>query len=162
MADVAGPAADDASAADEFDEALQFAQIALNAARKGKLGQSVLLDEADYRLAQAKKSKESFAALRPVVEKLKTSPDDREANTTLGKYRCFVQGRWDEGLKHFAKGSNETLRALADLDLKTPRTGNPDVKIADAWWEYAQKRRPTNSGAFRRECASGTAGRSPA
>lgn len=137
VAEVAGPAADEASAGDEFDEAVQFAQLALNATRKAKLGPSAL-EEADYRLAQAKKAKDSFAALRPVVEKLKTNPDDREANTSLGKYRCFVQGRWEDGLKHFSKGSNETLRGIAELDLKTPRTGTPEVKIADTWWEYAQ------------------------
>jgi PA14 domain len=138
IAEAAGPAADDALADDEFDEATQFAQLAANAARKGKLGQAAI-DDAEYRLAHAKKARDSFAAIRPALEKLKTDPDDRDANSAVGKYRCFVQNRWDDGLKHLARGANTALRELAELDLKTPRTGvPPDAKIADAWWDYAQ------------------------
>jgi hypothetical protein len=137
VAESAGPEADAAAAADEFDEAVQFAQLAAAAARKGKLGPGAL-EEADYRLARAKKERDSFAAVRPAVEKLAANPDDREANTALGKYRCFVQGRWDAGLRHLARGANGALRDLAEIDLKAPRTGVADVQVADSWWEYAQ------------------------
>lgn len=137
VADSAGPAADDLSAADSFDEAVQFAQLAVNAARKGRLG-PVATEEADYRLTWAKKARDLFAAIRPAVDKLRTDPNDPEANSIVGKYRCFVQGRWDDGLKHLALSTSAALREVAELDLKTPRTGTPEVNIADAWWDYAQ------------------------
>jgi hypothetical protein len=133
----AAAASDAAAEADDFDEAVQFAQLAASAVRKGKLGQSAT-DEADSRLAQARKDRDVFAAIRPALDKLATAPDDPTANSTVGKYRCFVQNRWDDGLKHLAKGEDAALRAVAELDLKTPRTGVPeDTTVADAWHAYA-------------------------
>jgi hypothetical protein len=138
VVEFAGPAAEAAAGDDEFDDAVLFAQLAATATRKGKLGQAAT-EEADYRLGQAKKSRDAFAAIRPALDKLKTTPDDAAANSTVGKYRCFVQNRWDDGLKYLTKGQDAALRTLAELDLKTPRTGIPeDSKVADAWYEYAQ------------------------
>jgi hypothetical protein len=138
IAETAGDAAQAAADDDEFDEAVQFAQLAANAVRKGKLG-AAALEEADYNLARAKKARDAFAAIRPALEKVKAEPDDPGANTIVGKYRCFGQNKWDEGLKYLTKGGDPALRAVAELDLKTPRTGVPeDAKVADAWWEYAQ------------------------
>ena len=131
------PSSETAESHDEYEEAMRFAQLAGTAARKGRLGQSAT-DDADYRLSQAKKERESYLTIRPAIEKLRAAPDDAEANTTVGKYRCFLQGRWDEGLKNLTKGTSAALRDLADIDLKAPRTGTAEVKVADAWWEYAQ------------------------
>jgi hypothetical protein len=72
------------------------------------------------------------------MEKLKTEPNDEAANLTVGKYRCFVQGRWADGLKLLTRGGNVALKGVAELDLQTPALGAPDVKVADAWWDYAQ------------------------
>jgi len=138
IAETATASAQAASDVDELDEAVEFAQLAVSAAKKAKFT-TAPLDEADANLAQAKKSRDAFATLRPALEKLKSTPDDPVANLAVGKYRCFTQNRWDDGLKHLAKGEDAALRAVAELDVKTPRTGTPeDAKLADAWWEYAQ------------------------
>ncbi|HSQ55959.1 MAG TPA: PA14 domain-containing protein, partial [Gemmata sp.] len=51
---------------------------------------------------------------------------------------CFVQNRWEEGLKHLALCQDPVLSGVAELDLNTPRSGAPDPKIAEAWWDYAK------------------------
>jgi len=138
IADAAIASAHAASDVDELDEAVEFAQLAAIAVKKAKLT-TAAVEEADANLAQAKKARDAFATIRPALEKVKTMPDDPAANTVIGKYRCFIQSRWDDGLKHLSKGEDAALRAVAELDLKTPRTGAPeDSKLADAWWEYAQ------------------------
>ena len=138
IAEAATASAQSASDGDELDEAVEFAQLAVNAAKKAKFT-TTALDEAEANLAQAKKSRDGFAALRPALEKVKSMPDDPVANLAVGKYRCFIQNRWDDGLKHLAKGEDAAIRVVAELDLNTPRTGAlEDAKLADAWWEYAQ------------------------
>jgi hypothetical protein len=137
VVDLALTAADDAAAADEYDTAVRFAQVASNAARRGNLG-AAAVEDGEVRVTQAKKDGEAFAALKPAIEKLKLTPDDPDANLAVGRYRCFVQGRWDDGLKLLAKGSLPALKAAAALDLEAPKAGFADVKVADAWWDYAQ------------------------
>jgi PA14 domain len=126
-----------ALAADEFDDAVQFAQLGANAARKGKLGPTTT-EEAEARLAHARKLRDSFDTVRPTLDALRTMPDDHAAHTAFGKFRCFVQGRWDDGVKHLAKGASAPLRAVAELDLKNLASGAPDVAVADAWWDYGR------------------------
>lgn len=138
VADAAALAAQASTLADELDDAVQFAQVAAAAVRKAKATQAAV-DEADVNLALARKARDSFATIRQALDKLKATPDDPVANLQVGKYRCFVQNRWDEGLKHLAAGEDAALRAVAEVDLKAPRAGVPDdAKVADAWWEYAQ------------------------
>ena len=136
--DSAGPASEKALGADEYDEAIEFALLAANGARKAKLGQTAT-DEADNRLAHARKARDAFAALRPALDALAANPDDPAANSTVGKFRCFAQGRWDEGLKHLAAGRDAALKAVAEADLRATRDkGDDEAKAAAAWWAYAQ------------------------
>lgn len=144
ISETAAASARAASIDDELEEAVQFSQLAVDAAKKAKLPQATI-DEADFNLSQAKKSRESFEVVRPALEKVFTTPDDPAANLAVGKYRCFVQNRWDEGLKHLTKGDDAALKAVAELDLKTPRTGVPeDTTVANSWWKYAQTAPPEN------------------
>ncbi|MCE9565102.1 MAG: hypothetical protein K8U57_23980 [Planctomycetes bacterium] len=138
VAEAATASAQAASDADELDEAVDFSQLAVNAVKKAKLT-APAIEEADTNLANAKKSRDAFAIIRPALEKLKSTPDDPASHTIVGKYRCFIQNRWEDGLKHISKGEDAVLRMVAELDLKAPRTGPiEDSKLAEAWWEYAQ------------------------
>ncbi len=138
IAEAATASAQAASDVDELDEAVDFAKLAVNAAKKAKFT-AAAIDEAESNLTQAKKSRDAFATIRPALEKVKSMPDDPVANLVVGKYRCFIQNRWDDGLKHLSKGEDAALKVLAEVDLKAPRTGAiEDSKLADAWWEYAQ------------------------
>ena len=137
--DVAIAGSDAAFEADDFDLAGKYATQASVAARRGQpqLGASAI-EDAEYRMVQARKAKDAFAAVKPAFDKLKVAPDDPEANLAAGKFRCFAQGRWEDGLKLLARGNHPALRAAAELDLTTPRAGIADVKIADLWWDFAQ------------------------
>jgi hypothetical protein len=129
--------ADAAFDADNFADAEKLAQAAATAAKKGGLGQAAIEDAA-FRLDHLKKTRDAFDAARPALEKLRTAPDDPDANLAAGKFRCFVQGRWADGVKLLAKGSNAALKQAAEQEVAVPSPGPAEVKVADAWWDFAR------------------------
>jgi hypothetical protein len=137
VAEQAVAAAEAATDEDAFDAALKLATVGAAAARKAN--QPALAADADARIALTRKMREAFDPIKDAAEKLKSVPADPEANTLVGKYRCFVQGRWADGLKMLAAGSDAGLKAAAEVDLAAPKNGVADTKPADAWWGYAEK-----------------------
>jgi hypothetical protein len=70
---------------------------------------------------------------------LKANPADAAAHLVLGRWYCLAKADWPRGLAHLAKGSDPTLRALAEEELVSPpKEPEGQVKLADAWWEQAQ------------------------
>ena len=73
-------------------------------------------------------------------EKLKTDPDDAAASLAVGRWSCFWQGDWEEGLKLLAKGSDAALKSLAAEELAAkPAKADDSVARGDAWWNMAEK-----------------------
>ncbi len=90
-------------------------------------------------------------AIQSIQEKLKASPDDPEACLAMGRWKCFHEGDWDEGLKFLAKGSDPTLKTLAADELASkPSTPQERVARGDAWWDAAEKAEGGDKPALRR------------
>jgi hypothetical protein len=64
-------------------------------------------------------------------------PDDAAANKALGRYLCFGQEDWENGLPHLAKSDDAKLKAAAVLDLANPDTPPKQAAAGDAWWDLA-------------------------
>lgn len=95
---------------------------------------------------------------RKILEKM---PDDPEACFQLGRFLCFVQADWDQGLPLLAKGKDKTLAEFAQYELgaveiKTEKesllTGAvfdfgdqvaPDLVKGDLLWELMKKYKDT-------------------
>jgi WD40 repeat protein len=73
--------------------------------------------------------------LRPALERLKVKPDDAEANLVVGKYRCLIKGHWSAGLPLLARGSDATLKALAEQELARPADPRGQLTLGDGWWD---------------------------
>ena len=69
------------------------------------------------------------------ANKLKSKPDDAEANLLVGRYLCFVQGSWEHGLPYLSKGADKKLAQRADQDLEDPGDPTRMVALGDAWWD---------------------------
>ena len=69
---------------------------------------------------------------------LQDDPRNPEANLAAGRYECLMAGKWKEGLRKLAAGSDETLRALAAKDLAEPKDPEQQAGIGDGWWELAK------------------------
>ena len=72
------------------------------------------------------------------ANRLRANSEDPEANLTTGRYICFAQGKWDEGLPLLAKGSDKRLRDLAEKDLDSPSDAKAMADLADAWWDLPE------------------------
>ncbi len=73
------------------------------------------------------------------LQKLKAAPHDPAANFAVGRFLCFVQGRWQSGLPFLANGSDAELKSLAQREPANPTDAGAVMKLADEWWTI-QKR----------------------
>ncbi len=131
--------ANEGVSAEAFDLAKMAARCACNAARKSKNKALVLC--ASQELHRIEAMAKLFAAMVESKAKLKVNPDDPKANLTLGRYLCFVEGQWDEGLTFLAKVDIADLKATAEADLAAPEAAKEQVAIADEWYQLAKQER---------------------
>ena len=74
-------------------------------------------------------------SVKKAEAKLSTSPDDADANLTVGKY-LFLTGRHNESFLHLFKGSDAVLKELALKEFAK----EPDaVSMGEAWMEASKK-----------------------
>lgn len=86
----------------------------------------------ELRVHDARREYDTIVA---AARKLKAVPDDPNANGLVGRYVCFVQRRWEEGLPLLAKGADRQLADLARRDLDSPDDPKAMVDLADAYWD---------------------------
>ncbi len=81
---------------------------------------------------------------KKALDKLKESPEDADANTVVGKYLAFVQGRYEDAMIYLAKSGDKTLRTLAEHE-RAPLyadTAPQKVGMADEWVVAAKSFKP--------------------
>jgi len=103
---------------------------------------SPLRDAADLKKALADRFKQitAYEKVEPSLKKLKTNPDDPDANATAGRYYCFVREEWDKGLPMLAKSADEQMKKLAAADLAKPDEPEEQMKVAEGWYDLSNKK----------------------
>ncbi len=138
----ATPLLDQAIAADQYTAALAIAATIGKAIGKRPVDAQVRKDT-DELLTRRRRDihmlEPLYAAAQKAQKTLETSPDDAEANLTLGRWYSFYKNDWPRGLPLLVKGKDEKLKALAQAELKPPATTDEQVQAADAWWDASQK-----------------------
>jgi hypothetical protein len=135
--------ADNVQAALALLDALESAEDFADVSRLVTLLQQVRVSDLSLRNSlprRAKEIEEVRAAAERVpaaLEKLKTSPADPDANSTVGQYTALLRGDWDHGLPFLAKGGDAKLAALARTALADPPGADARAKLADGWWDLA-------------------------
>ncbi len=114
-----------------YDTANHLLAIAINALDRGGLGASVppLRD----RIKLFNRWKARATSYRDGLEKLKSTPDDGDANQSVGTFLCFVRGRWEEGLPYLSHASDPSLAAAAQAEASTPLGAGGEMVIAGKW-----------------------------
>lgn len=133
------PLINDAVEADSYDVARQLAEVAETAAKKSKVVALVIASK--KRQEEVGLQSKSFSRQAAFLERLKTNPDDPEANLELGTYFALFKARWDKGLPYLAKGKDAVLSPLAQEDLKEPKDSKDQLSLADRYWEAAAARK---------------------
>lgn len=136
--------ADDAVAMGDFDSAMRCATVADAVAKH--VGDAQFSAFVAGRAGEVRRVRGEYAKLEPVFERLRHDSDDAAANLKVGRFHCLSVGHWDKGLPHLAKGTDVTLKALAEKERAGPQDVAARVDLADGWWEVA-KREPGPTGA---------------
>jgi hypothetical protein len=71
---------------------------------------------------------------------LKQSVDDPQANLALGSWYWFKEEKPELAWPYLAKGSDETLKNLAQQELAPPSDADSKAKLGDAWLSIARLR----------------------
>jgi WD40 repeat protein len=130
-------AADGALLDDAFSTARELLATAADVAEKARDG--ALLKEVADRIETVAAREQQYQGVERARETLKATPEDPAAHETIGRYVCFLQGRWKEGLPHLAEGADATLKKLAETDLAGPDVSAEQVGLADGWWDVAER-----------------------
>ncbi|HEY5314739.1 MAG TPA: protein kinase, partial [Pirellulales bacterium] len=128
---------EEALAADEFDTAKQLADTALAAGRRAK--DAALIKRVVEVGKTVTAAKQQWDGWHKAQATLAQTPDDPAANLTVGRYLVLVQGDWEQGLAHLAKGPDGPLKDLALKGLKPPTEPAALAELGDAWFTAADK-----------------------
>jgi hypothetical protein len=144
----AGKLCDEALEKNNYEAAAGLADAALRAARKAKNVSALKQAEGQQqRVAQILDVKQEADAARSIVE---NDPEDPAANETLGRYLCFYEEDWSDGLPHLAKSQDAELQKLAKSELDHPRETAAQTGIADSWLALGEKTGGRAGDAMRR------------
>ena len=128
--------AEEALSRDRYDLAAELTKAGYHLATKG-LDLAVARQASDLgqSIAWLQQQAEVF---RQAGEVLAKDPENPKANQVQGAYLALVKNNWARGLPLLAKGSDPTLRALAEAEmpaLRSPPSPDAMVKLGDAWRE---------------------------
>jgi len=137
LAKIAGTMFDQATVDAEFDLGKRYGDFALSVTRRTpNSGPAVkLLTERNAALAARQKE---WPALLAAVEKLKTSPDDAEANLQLARFHSLAGDDWPAAFPHYAKCGDPALQAAAEKSLAALAGTIQPAAAGDVWWDAAQ------------------------
>lgn len=109
---------------DWIDQALKAGDYE-SATKLASLGRGGQFDE---KLKEVNDIRYEYQKVKNLVGK-----DDPASLTALGRFTAFFQNDWEKGLPMLLKGSDATLKQLAELDKEK------DMAVADGWWDVAAK-----------------------
>ncbi|MEQ8789436.1 MAG: DUF1559 domain-containing protein [Pirellulaceae bacterium] len=121
-----------ALAEDNFDAAQKMYDIAITAARR--VQNSQLVRQLQEHKQEIDVARAAYAQVENVLDQLGVDPYAPGPNLIVGKYYCFVKGDWSRGLPLLARGDDDELRALAEMELDPPALADKQVELADRWW----------------------------
>lgn len=143
---------DDAAQSGRWTAAKTFVDAAVVTARK--IQDTDIIRGANERSKQLDKEKQQWDVMQSARVTLEKNPADPAANLVLGKYLCFVQGKWEEGFSHLARGNEPVLKELGQKSLVAPADFDGVVALGDLWWTRAER---ASTVAQRRELQCGAA-----
>ncbi len=144
------PLAEDAAARNDYDTARRLLAAATQSARK--TNDNALVKQVAARAQEIGDAKKLFDAYRKAIEKIAESPLDQAAHLAAGKYLCFVKQDWEKGLPHLAKGSDEALRKVAEIELAPPANPEEEVKLGDLWWALVEQSKGQEKADYADRC----------
>ena len=123
---------------DRYDVAVELAATGTYLA--AQLKEIALRDVAKAATERAKRVLKGSQEAKAAADLLVAQPNDPNANLALGKFKCLLKEDWKAGLPMLLKGNDDALKTLAQQELTNPAQAADQVKLADAWWDLADKK----------------------
>jgi hypothetical protein len=135
----------------EYAQAVAVSQLAIAATSRTK---DVALQQKWLRShIQSEAARKAFLAAERGLKVLEENPHDGEARTEVGRYLCFYEGDWENGVSILAKGHDRSLKRIAELELLAPEDPNEQLKIADLWWQESERAQAAEVDAMQKRAA---------
>ena len=128
---------DRAVAEDEYDVADRLGKLALAAARKSR--DQALVKQTQASIKSVKEAAKAFAEVEAAMKTLEEKPVDPDANLAVGKYLCFIKGKWKQGRSMLLLGSDAALKALVLKEGDGGTDAAEQARLGDDWWNLAEK-----------------------
>ncbi len=122
---------------DRYDVAGELAAIASSAA--DALGDEATQTRAKTAVANVKRIEAADAQANRALDRLQLHPDDADANLVVGRFRCFDKQDWQSGLWFLVRGGDAELQELARQELSGVVSSVDQLKLANAWWDLAER-----------------------
>jgi len=139
----------EAEQVDDYDAAVAMAEIAHEAAVKGK--DVKIRETAEKTRATIKIVAKEFEIAGKAIA---ANPEDPEANLAWGRFWALGRWNWPKGLPYLAKASGE-VAVLAKEDMVNPTDPAVQAALADRWWEAAEKEKEERFVAAMKSRSSG-------
>ncbi|HLA84013.1 MAG TPA: hypothetical protein VJL29_04405 [Thermoguttaceae bacterium] len=104
--------------------------------------------------AEASRLSRRVEKIEVIKQRLVASPDDPADNLEVAEWYCFEREDWRRGLLFLAKTSDTPLGELARRELDhEPAVADERLRLADAWWDLAEKTKKNRREAIHRHAA---------
>jgi hypothetical protein len=134
---------DEAIAKDDYGVLKELEDLLLPESRAS--GDRQFMIDVKARVERHKALAKNYEAMRKAQLVLDKTPDDPDANLTVGRYYCFMMGNWDKGLPMLAVSSDENLKSAALKDIAPHAIARDRVAIGDLWRGLADKEKEAPS-----------------
>jgi hypothetical protein len=131
------PLIEELMAMDLYDTADKAATAALQQARR--VNDPKLLGRVTLRAKEVGEAKTRFLGVKSALQTFAKNPDDPGANLEMGQFLCFVKANWDLGLRFLVKGSDASLKSIAEKELGLAANPADQGAVADLWYDLAEK-----------------------
>lgn len=72
-------------------------------------------------------------------KKLLKKPHNRSANLAVGRWVCFVENQWSNGLANLAAGGHAADASAARLDIAAPESPQKQIRLGSMWLNSARR-----------------------
>jgi serine/threonine protein kinase len=136
-----------AIAVDDYSIANTITAPAKSAAQQS--GDPNLTSQAGFLADETARCAPACILVKPAAAVLNANPDDPAASLAMGKFLCFIKNDWATGLPLLARGSDETLRSVANQEIAgTAINSSEQVALGDAWWKLSVAAPDIDRGPF--------------
>lgn len=123
-----------AIAANDYASADSLAELANRTALGAN--DASLAQQASFLRDEATRCRDAYERVSNDWKVFREKPTDPRASLAVGKFLCFAKNDWATGLPLIARGNDEALKAVVNLEINgTLKDSRDQLSLGGSWWE---------------------------